>query len=732
MAISFPQATTVGETYTDGTSTWVYNGTGWEYLDPSKNYFQADAPAVATNGQNWTSTTTGRLYTYLQGQWINEGAVFKSASTETQKAVAKNAWGVNPIGYPMTWRESTTIQLKHSKENPNVYGSAAADQFGYTVSISDSYFITGAWGEDEAGGSNSGKAYIYSASTGNLLHTLSNPSTISGFSSTVTENDYFGYSVDICESYSVVGVLGENQMDGALTRNLSGIAYIYNNSTGALLHTLTNPSPETNARFGAAVGITESYTIVGAFGANLGSGVQSGRTYIFSTATGALLHTLDNPNPDGSASVDRFGDRVDICESYAIVGTPYEGSTESGKAYIFNPATGALLHTLDNPNPFGTVDQDNFGWSVSICESYAIVGAYGEDDGSGNPGGGTGLTSGKAYIFNPATGALLHTLDNPNAVTTTANDSFGKSVGITESYAIVGADNEMEDAYSSGSGKAYVFDPATGTLIDTLDNPNIQGTAKSDKFAQSVAICESYALAGALEESSGGDNQSGAVYVFEFKIVSGVDSFYSAISSDNMASLVVEDTMEQTFPFVGYSTGSDDTTTTLARLMRVRLNQLGAVNIGASQNIPRTITTSWDLDTNQFVSENGSTTVPNLRAGISYYGILLYARSFPTPSSVYPCWAIMGMNPDTNEVQLPGFPGYAGQYESIAPANARMFFIGVADDEEHISLLSNPDTIIQPTHIGTNPAGFNAEWLGSASPGALPPAEAMSKPWVTV
>jgi hypothetical protein len=59
-----------------------------------------------------------------------------------------------------------------------------------------------------------------------------------------------------------------------------------------------------------------------------------------------------------------------------------------------------------------------------------------------------------------------------------------------------------------------------------------------------------------------------------------------------------------------------------------------------------------------------------------------------------------------------------------------MFFVGVADDEEHISLLSNPDTIIQPTHIGTNPAGYMAAWLGSASPGALPPVEAMAKPWV--
>lgn len=51
-----------------------------------------------------------------------------------------------------------------------------------------------------------------------------------------------------------------------------------------------------------------------------------------------------------------------------------------------------LLHTLDNPNAYGTPASDNFGYSVAISGNYAIVGAYGEDDVGG-------LNSGKAYIF---------------------------------------------------------------------------------------------------------------------------------------------------------------------------------------------------------------------------------------------------------------------------------------------------------------------------------------------
>ena len=64
------------------------------------------------------------------------------------------------------------------------------------------------------------------------------------------------------------------------------------------------------------------------------------------------------------------------------------------------------------------VQCDYFGWSVAISGNYAIVGAYLEDE----P---VGLYSGKAYIFNVTSGALVHTLDNPNAYGTSSNDNFG-------------------------------------------------------------------------------------------------------------------------------------------------------------------------------------------------------------------------------------------------------------------------------------------------------------------
>ena len=272
--------------------------------------------------------------------------------------------------------------------NPNPYGTTANDYFGYSVSICNNYAIVGAYQEDVSGGSATGKAYIFNPSTGALLFTLNNPNAYG-----TTATDYFGYSVAICDNYAIVGAYQEDDAGGT----------------------------------------------------------DSGKAYIFNPSTGALLHTLDNPNTTGTSSGDNFGYNVSICSNYAIVGARYEddeNGTDSGKAYIFATSTGNLLHTLVNPNAFGTSNSDGF-YSVSISNNYAIVGAYMEDESGGTD-------SGKAYIFDPSTGDLLYTLDNPNGYSTSSGDSFGVGVGISNNYAIVGAYGE-DDAGGVFSGKAYIY-----------------------------------------------------------------------------------------------------------------------------------------------------------------------------------------------------------------------------------------------------------------------------------
>jgi len=226
----------------------------------------------------------------------------------------------------------------------------------------------------------------------------------------------------------------------------------------ALKYTLDNPNAYSTSggdSFGVSTAISGNYAIVGAFNEDDAGGTNSGKAYIFNVTTGALVHTLDNPNPfAGAYTGDYFGSSVSISGNYAIVGADFEDDADgqnSGKAYIFNVTTGALVHTLDNPNPYGGSSNDNFGASVSISGNYAIVGAFNEDAPDF-----IGVNTGKAYIFNVTTGALVHTLDNPDAYIGSGPDWFGFSVAISGNCAIVGAVNE-DDAGGATSGKAYVY-----------------------------------------------------------------------------------------------------------------------------------------------------------------------------------------------------------------------------------------------------------------------------------
>ena len=347
----------------------------------------------------------------------------------------------------------TTGALVHTLHNPNAYNTSAGDAFGYSVGISGNYAIVGAASEDDASGSGVGIAYIFDVTTGLLVHTLYNPNAYG-----TPVYDSFGDMVAIDGNYAIVAVAYEDDAGGSA----SGIAYIFDVTTGALVYTLNNPNAydtSANDRFGSSVAISGNYTIVAARGEDDAGGTNSGKAYIFDLTTGLLVHTLDNPNPFDISKSDGFGNAVAIDGNYAIISADGEdetGFTNSGKAYIYNVTTGALLHTLDNPNAYGTPQSDYFGDSVAIYGNYALVGCTGEDDAGGN-------SSGKTYVFDVTTGALLLTLDNPNAVGVSGSDYFGQSVAISGTKIIVGAYWEYDDA-GIKSGKAYIYDLASKTL----------------------------------------------------------------------------------------------------------------------------------------------------------------------------------------------------------------------------------------------------------------------------
>src|SRR5262249_15937858 len=128
----------------------------------------------------------------------------------------------------------------------------------------------------------------------------------------------------------------------------------------------------------------------------------------------------------------------------------------------------------------------------------------------GAPGDDAGTTdSGIAYVFDVTNGSLLNTVLNPTPAST---DNFGNTVAINGNYIAIGAPGANTGANDAGA--AYLFDDTTGSLVQPFTNPN---PVAGDKFGSSVAVTGNLVLIGAPEVDRpdvGNSVQVGAAYLF--------------------------------------------------------------------------------------------------------------------------------------------------------------------------------------------------------------------------
>ena len=153
---------------------------------------------------------------------------------------------------------------------------------------------------------------------------------------------------------------------------------------------------------------------------------------------------------------------------------------------------------------------DSFGVSVAISGTTAVVGANNDDD--------AGLNSGSAYLFDTITGEQLFMLTAWDA---RAGARLGYSVAISGKVAIAGA--ILDDALGPQSGSAYLFDTTTGEQLFKL---TASDGAPGDWFGSAVAISGAVAVVGSLYNDTG--LSSGSAYLFD--VASGEQLFKLAAS----------------------------------------------------------------------------------------------------------------------------------------------------------------------------------------------------------
>ena len=382
----------------------------------------------------------------------------------------------------------------------------SSNNFGNAVASSGNYAAIAAYREALTTGYESGAVHIMNMTTGANIFSIRNPSPHAG-----TYNDWFGESISMDGNYLVIGC----RMDDTASLVNAGRAYIYKTVSGdwtdtTLVATLENPTSD--AWYGWSVAVGGDVVVVGQPRYN----GLSGRVYVYSASSGTLQYTIQNPNAYAGANVqDQFGFAVSTDGSKIVVGAPYEDDAsgdDNGKAYVFNASSGALIWTLNDPNPNSTPNNkgyDTFGGKVVISDGYIAISATGEDDSIYDD------RCGYVYVYNANTGSLLYSKKNPNAFSTSSDDQFGRAIDISGEYLIVGA-NERSPAGDQAVGAFYVFEVATGNQLYVSTNANAYGGVQYDKFGVSVTISGFYAIVGAPDEqSAAGDGAAGIVYIFK-------------------------------------------------------------------------------------------------------------------------------------------------------------------------------------------------------------------------
>lgn len=317
--------------------------------------------------------------------------------------------------------DKTTRQLVNTLINPNIRSTGAGDQFGLSVAIHNHLIVVGA--PTEQGPNDQpryGAAYVFDIVNGNLLSTLEGVGTGSFFGAAVLINSDFIIVSAPGGGLNVNGNVRVYSTSGNFIRNITiagngpqfggnnfgqsiaidgnillvgapqvvigssfvGAAYVFNVSTGSLLHTLSNTSGQNLVEYGNSVSISNNLYFVGT------PGLFSGRGAVFVfNSNGTANKTISSPG-----NIERrFGAQVFATSNYVVISGPTDNSS-GGIVYIYNSDGSNRLADIDNPNAFGSTSQDNFGRYIFSDNDLLLVGTRWEDDALNN-------NSGKAYIY---------------------------------------------------------------------------------------------------------------------------------------------------------------------------------------------------------------------------------------------------------------------------------------------------------------------------------------------
>jgi hypothetical protein len=235
------------------------------------------------------------------------------------------------------------------------------------VAISGNTSVVGAYKKS----SNTGAAYVF-ARSGSFWGQQAKLIAADG-----APNYDFGFSVAVSGASVVVGAMGNASATGA------AYVFVRSGTTWAQQAKLTASDGAAYDYFGWSVAIAGPNAVVGAFRKNSAAGAA----YVFVRSSTSWTRQAELTASD-AVPFDYFGWSVAISDSTVVVGAQFKNN-QTGAAYVFVRLDATWTQQAELTASDGS-EGDEFGYSVAISGSHALVGAFAKNS-----------STGTAYVYVP-------------------------------------------------------------------------------------------------------------------------------------------------------------------------------------------------------------------------------------------------------------------------------------------------------------------------------------------
>lgn len=273
---------------------------------------------------------------------------------------------------------------------------------------------------------------------------------------------------------------GENLLVGSnhdpLDTDGNGMVQLYDAQTGEIVRTFTNPVAGTYTLngFGHGLAVSGNQMLVAE---SLGAGISSSGQPIvvqMNVEDGTLTHIYQQPAPDdyqGFGSAMAFaGNDIFISAPYA---NPFNFDPQPGFVYHFDAATGSLISTINDPDPNSY--NSGFGSSLALSNGTLLIGArmqegmiqvptYDENgdpilDGNGNPVYESILgPAGAAFVYDAGNDSLIGEVLSPATTPLDGQpNAFGSQAGFLSGGKVLFTDMG-DDTGGTDAGIAWVYE----------------------------------------------------------------------------------------------------------------------------------------------------------------------------------------------------------------------------------------------------------------------------------